>query len=298
VAGCAPGRARDWPNSNATILYGHIEQRADRIHHMLMLREQQDHTLREWAKREGISLQCDDAVVLYGPDELFPGSRLPQPDSSETGYFQTIIPLPFFPNDSELERLPAPTGLENLRTLAIARLMLDNFPHVKTFWIMQTLAMAQFMLRTAPMTSMAPFVWYDITKLGGPTTASGSDGLGFAEGNPRSRLQNPSSATRCIGRSDETRTRGEFWVSRPVDINLSRAHQRSNGSRGSGIAQTKQRSQLTAITRPASRRSRPSSLRASLSPASTRGQRSGCAPHSGQRDAGGSPSQVVRTSTT
>ena len=157
-------------NSNATILYGHIEQRADRINHMVMLREQQDHTLREWSQRAGLANQPNEAVVLYGPPEMYPTSRLPQPDSSETGYFQTIIPLPFFPNDSELEHLPAPTGLENLRTLAIARLMLDNFPHVKAFWIMQTLAMAQFMLQNGADDIDGTVVWYDITKLGGPTT--------------------------------------------------------------------------------------------------------------------------------
>jgi aminodeoxyfutalosine synthase len=119
-------------NTNATILYGHIEQRSERIHHMIMLREAQDDAL-----------------------QLGPGA----------GRFQTIIPLPFFPNDSELQHLPAPTGLENLRTLAIARLMLDNFAHVKAFWIMQTLQMAQFMLQNGADDIDGTVVWYDITKL-------------------------------------------------------------------------------------------------------------------------------------
>lgn len=86
------------------------------------------------------------------------------------GYFQTIIPLPFFPDDSELEHLPAPTGLENLRTLAIARLMLDNFPHVKAFWIMQTLQMAQFMLQNGADDIDGTVVWYDITKVNASST--------------------------------------------------------------------------------------------------------------------------------
>lgn len=129
-------------NSNATILYGHIEQRADRIRHMIMLREAQDVAL---------------ARIASGA----------QPTS---GCFQAIIPLPFFPDHSELEHLPAPTGLENLRTLAIARLMLDNFPHVKAFWIMQSLAMAQFMLQNGADDIDGTVVWYDITKLSGPTT--------------------------------------------------------------------------------------------------------------------------------
>jgi len=169
-------------NTNATILYGHIEQRADRIHHMMLLRDQQDRTLREWARAQGIALGRDDSVILFGPDEMYPQLRLPLPleegrsegpmaqRSAKTGYFQTIIPLPFFPDESELEHLPAPTGLENLRTLAIARLMLDNFPHVKAFWIMQTLQMAQFMLQNGADDIDGTVVWYDITKVGHTST--------------------------------------------------------------------------------------------------------------------------------
>jgi aminodeoxyfutalosine synthase len=81
-----------------------------------------------------------------------------------TGYYQTIIPLPFFPNASALEHLPGPSGLENLRTLAVARLMLDNFPHVKAFWIMQTLPMAQLELQSGADDIDGTVVWYDITK--------------------------------------------------------------------------------------------------------------------------------------
>ena len=86
------------------------------------------------------------------------------------GYFQTIIPLPFFPDGSELEYLPGPGGLENLRTLAVIRLMLDNFPHVKTFWIMQTLPMSQLMLQCGADDIDGTVVWYDITKVGGADT--------------------------------------------------------------------------------------------------------------------------------
>lgn len=86
------------------------------------------------------------------------------------GYYQTIIPLPFFPDGSELEHLPGPTGLENLRTIAVARLMLDNFPHVKAFWIMQTLPMAQLMLEAGADDIDGTVVWYDITKVGGSST--------------------------------------------------------------------------------------------------------------------------------
>jgi aminodeoxyfutalosine synthase len=157
-------------NSNATMLYGHIESRADRVRHMDILRRQQDRTLREWATDSGIAMQPDDAVVLFGPDALYPGPRLPEAGACRTGFFQTIIPLPFIPDDSALEHLAGPSGLENLRTLAIARLMLDNFPHVKAFWIMQSLAMAQFMLLNGADDIDGTVVWYDITKVGGAST--------------------------------------------------------------------------------------------------------------------------------
>lgn len=135
-------------NTNATILYGHIEQRHERLVHMDMLRRAQDESLA----RQALSRAADTS----------------QPPSF--GAFQTIIPLPFFPDGSELEHLPGPAGLENLRTLAIARLMLDNFPHVKAFWIMQTLAMSQLMLQNGADDIDGTVVWYDITKVGGSST--------------------------------------------------------------------------------------------------------------------------------
>jgi len=84
---------------------------------------------------------------------------------ASSGYYQTIIPLPFFPDGCEIEHLPGPSGLENIRTLAVARLMLDNFPHVKAFWIMQTLPMAQLMLQSGADDIDGTVVWYDITKV-------------------------------------------------------------------------------------------------------------------------------------
>ena len=148
------------------------------MHHMLLLREQQDATLAEWARDQGIVPRpaarhdgsTGDAIVLTGPAERYPNERQPRPGSSRTGYFQTIIPLPFFPDESELEHLPGPSGLANLRTLAIARLMLDNFPHVKAFWIMQTLEMSQLMLQSGADDIDGTVVWYDITKLGVDST--------------------------------------------------------------------------------------------------------------------------------
>jgi aminodeoxyfutalosine synthase len=95
-----------------------------------------------------------------------PSASAPTP----SGYFQTIIPLPFFPDGCDLEHLPGPGGIENYRTLAIARLMLDNFPHVKAFWIMQTLPMAQIMLQSGADDIDGTVVWYDITHVGGAST--------------------------------------------------------------------------------------------------------------------------------
>jgi aminodeoxyfutalosine synthase len=92
--------------SNCTMLYGHIETVEERIQHLLRLRELQD----------------------------------------ETGGFLTFIPLAFHPENTELEHLPPTTGLLDLRQIAVARLMLDNFDHVKSFWIMITPQISQLSL--------------------------------------------------------------------------------------------------------------------------------------------------------
>jgi aminodeoxyfutalosine synthase len=89
--------------TNCTMLYGHIETAEERIDHLIRLRDQQD----------------------------------------KTGGFLAFIPLAFHPANTELADLPATTGFDDLKTLAIARLMLDNIPHVKAFWIMLGLKVAQ-----------------------------------------------------------------------------------------------------------------------------------------------------------
>ena len=92
--------------SNATMLYGHIEGPRHRIDHLIRLRELQD----------------------------------------ETGGFQTFIPLAFHPENTRLSHIPKPSGLTDLRTMAISRLMLDNFPHVKAYWVMLGIKTAQVAL--------------------------------------------------------------------------------------------------------------------------------------------------------
>lgn len=122
--------------SNATMLYGHIESLEDRVNHFLMLRDAQDE------------------AIAHGHE----------------GRFQTLIPLPFVPDDSELEHLYGPSGLEDLKMLAVSRLMLDNFPHIKSFWIMQTIPLTQIALDWGVDDVDGTVVWYDITKVGGGDT--------------------------------------------------------------------------------------------------------------------------------
>jgi aminodeoxyfutalosine synthase len=93
-------------HSNATMLYGHIDRPVHRIDHLVRLRELQD----------------------------------------ETGGFQTFIPLAFHPDNSEMAHIPKPSGVMDLKTIAISRLMLDNFPHIKAYWVMLGLKIAQVSL--------------------------------------------------------------------------------------------------------------------------------------------------------
>jgi aminodeoxyfutalosine synthase len=92
--------------SNATMLYGHIEEPRHRIDHLIRLRELQD----------------------------------------ETGGFQTFIPLAFHPDNTGLSHIQKPSVLMDLKTMAISRLMLDNFPHIKAYWIMLGIPTAQVAL--------------------------------------------------------------------------------------------------------------------------------------------------------
>ena len=89
--------------SNVTMLYGHIETDEERVDHMLRARALQD----------------------------------------ETGGFQAFIPLAFHPDNNQMRKLPAPTAADTLRVHAVARLMLDNVPHVKAFWIATGVGVAQ-----------------------------------------------------------------------------------------------------------------------------------------------------------
>jgi aminodeoxyfutalosine synthase len=92
--------------TNATMLYGHIESIEDRVDHLVRLREQQD----------------------------------------KSGGFQCFIPLAFYPKDTQLSHLPGPSGIDSLKTIAVSRLMLDNFAHIKAYWVMLGKQLAQVAL--------------------------------------------------------------------------------------------------------------------------------------------------------
>lgn len=89
--------------TNATMLYGHIENAFHRVDHLVRLRELQD----------------------------------------ETGGFQTFIPLAFHPDNTGLSHITKASGVMDLRTVAVSRLMLDNFEHIKAYWIMLGIGTAQ-----------------------------------------------------------------------------------------------------------------------------------------------------------
>jgi len=89
--------------SNVTMLYGHIETHEERIDHMLRCRALQD----------------------------------------DTGGFQAFIPLAFHPDNNQMRKLPAPSAADTLKVHAVARLMCDNIPHIKAFWIATGVEVAQ-----------------------------------------------------------------------------------------------------------------------------------------------------------
>ncbi len=93
--------------TNATMLYGHIESHEDRIDHLVKLRQLQD----------------------------------------KTKGFMCFIPLAFHPEGTDLKHLPGPSAIDSLKTIAISRLMLDNIPHIKAYWVMLGKNIAQVALR-------------------------------------------------------------------------------------------------------------------------------------------------------
>ena len=129
--------------SNVTMLYGHIETDEERVDHMLRARALQD----------------------------------------ETGGFQAFIPLAFHPDNNRMEKLPAPTAADTLRVHAVARLMLDNVPHVKAFWIATGVDVAQTSL------------WFGVDDLDGTVQ---EERIYHMAGAPTPEAMTPADITRLI----------------------------------------------------------------------------------------------------
>ena len=99
------------------------------------------------AHRLGLRSNC---TMLYGTSRPSRSASITccslRALQDETGGFQTFIPLAFHPDNNALMKLPGPTGVDDLRTYAVARLMLDNIPHIKAYWIMLGVKTAQIAL--------------------------------------------------------------------------------------------------------------------------------------------------------
>ncbi len=119
--------------SNATMLYGHVETIEERIEHLCRLRSLQD----------------------------------------DTGHFMCFIPLAFHPENTELAHLPGPTGFDDLLTTAVSRLMLDNFDHIKAYWIMLTPRIAQTALNMGADCLDGTVVEEKIVHMAGATSPEG-----------------------------------------------------------------------------------------------------------------------------
>jgi aminodeoxyfutalosine synthase len=116
--------------SNATMLYGHIESIEDRVDHLLRLRELQD----------------------------------------RTGGFQAFIPLSFHAQNTEITKSAYTTGFDDLKTLAVSRLLLDNFDHIKAYWVMLGEKITQVSLSFGVDDIDGTVVEERITKMAGGTT--------------------------------------------------------------------------------------------------------------------------------
>lgn len=119
--------------TNATMLYGHIESAEERVKHLLALRQAQD----------------------------------------ESGGFMAFIPLAFHPRHTELSELSDTSGFSDLKNIAIARLMLDNFPHIKAYWVMIGPKLAQVALAFGADDMDGTIIEEKITHMAGAETAQG-----------------------------------------------------------------------------------------------------------------------------
>jgi aminodeoxyfutalosine synthase len=176
--------------SNATMLYGHIETAEERVDHLLQLRATQDQT--------------------HG--------------------FVTFIPLAFHPANTALSHIPPATGVDDLKAIAVSRLLLDNFDHIKAYWIMLSPRIAQVALRFGANDLDGTVVEEKIYHDAGATTPEGMtraelERLIRAAGcvpverdtlyNPVDRVKNPMPPPRAIPQPD-----GGFIPATSLTLNL------------------------------------------------------------------------------
>jgi aminodeoxyfutalosine synthase len=120
--------------THCTILYGHVETYEERVDHLLRLRDQQD----------------------------------------KTGGFLALIPLAFHPKNTVFERrgFKFQTGAEDLKMIAVSRLLVDNIPHVKAYWISMTMPLAQIALHFGANDVQGTLVREEIFRAAGSTTGT------------------------------------------------------------------------------------------------------------------------------
>jgi aminodeoxyfutalosine synthase len=123
--------------SNATMLYGHVETIEERVHHLLQLRSLQD----------------------------------------ETHGFSAFIPLAFHSKNTSLSDIPATTGFDDLKNIAIARLLLDNFDHIKAYWVMIGEKLAQIALSFGADDLDGTIIEEKISHMAGATSSKGLSSL-------------------------------------------------------------------------------------------------------------------------
>ena len=133
--------------TNITMLYGHIETIEERVDHMLRARALQD----------------------------------------DTGGLQAFIPLAFHPDNNQMRKLPAPSAAETLRVHAVSRLMLDNVPHIKAFWIATGVEVAQMALWFGADDLDGTVQEEHIYHMAGSRTPGGDDHDGHPPPHPRRR---------------------------------------------------------------------------------------------------------------
>jgi aminodeoxyfutalosine synthase len=124
--------------STCTMLYGHVESLADRVHHLSLLRQLQDE-----ARANGFGVPASGGSFGVPPSG---GSGPAKAGTPNHGGFVGFVPLPYQPENNKIPVHTPPTGFDSLRTIAVSRLFLDNFDHITAYWVGLGLKLAQVAL--------------------------------------------------------------------------------------------------------------------------------------------------------